>query len=279
MSLILPPGCGSALLAVRPRLLDRRAGVSLGLDGGLERGQHVWIPELGGFKSSAYGKRNFCLLNAGTPVPALCCWGSADAVVATAGLGVRGLAAPGVGSSCPLPRRGVAVVAPPASAGLVLGSAQLFGEMFSCSGGGQGGGGRRAMLKAVQDHLALPPPSLVLQGKATPATPLTRASTSPWPCLGGVGAALGDGLTSPQEYMHMMGLSNWLHWSAWFLMFFLFLLVSVFFVTVLFCVKVSVFPQVTVPQARSSVLARHGDDKAPLPWDGLSWCLRTPPRV
>ncbi|XP_008939234.1 PREDICTED: ATP-binding cassette sub-family A member 3-like, partial [Merops nubicus] len=39
--------------------------------------------------------------------------------------------------------------------------------------------------------------------------------------------------------MHMMGLSNWLHWSAWFLMFFLFLLVSVFFVTVLFCVKVS----------------------------------------
>uniref|UniRef100_A0A8C2YFC7 ATP binding cassette subfamily A member 3 n=1 Tax=Coturnix japonica TaxID=93934 RepID=A0A8C2YFC7_COTJA len=41
-----------------------------------------------------------------------------------------------------------------------------------------------------------------------------------------------------KEYMHMMGLSNWLHWSAWFLMFFLFLLVSVFFVTVLFCVKV-----------------------------------------
>ena len=64
----------------------------------------------------------------------------------------------------------------------------------------------------------------------------------------------------------MMGLSNWLHWSAWFLMFFLFLLVSVFFVTVLFCVKVSVFPQATVLQARSSVLARHGDDKAPLPW-------------
>uniref|UniRef100_A0ABM5F152 Phospholipid-transporting ATPase ABCA3 n=1 Tax=Pogona vitticeps TaxID=103695 RepID=A0ABM5F152_9SAUR len=42
-----------------------------------------------------------------------------------------------------------------------------------------------------------------------------------------------------KEYMRMMGLSNWLHWSAWFLMFFLFLLVSVFFVTVLFCVKVS----------------------------------------
>uniref|UniRef100_A0A8D0GV65 ABC transporter domain-containing protein n=1 Tax=Sphenodon punctatus TaxID=8508 RepID=A0A8D0GV65_SPHPU len=42
-----------------------------------------------------------------------------------------------------------------------------------------------------------------------------------------------------KEYMRMMGLSNWLHWSAWFLMFFLFLLVSIFFVTVLFCIKVS----------------------------------------
>lgn len=46
--------------------------------------------------------------------------------------------------------------------------------------------------------------------------------------------------------MRMMGLSNWLHWSAWFLMFFLFLLVSIFFVTVLFCVKVSIFQQVLV---------------------------------
>uniref|UniRef100_A0AAQ5ZS07 ABC transporter domain-containing protein n=1 Tax=Amphiprion ocellaris TaxID=80972 RepID=A0AAQ5ZS07_AMPOC len=34
-----------------------------------------------------------------------------------------------------------------------------------------------------------------------------------------------------KEYMRMMGLSNWLHWSAWFLMFFLFLSISVFFVT------------------------------------------------
>lgn len=77
----------------------------------------------------------------------------------------------------------------------------------------------------------------------------------------------------------MMGLSNWLHWSAWFLMFFLFLLVSVFFVTVLFCVKVSVFPQATVLQARSSVLAGHRDEKAPLLWAGPSWYLRTPPCV
>ncbi|KAM8824363.1 phospholipid-transporting ATPase ABCA3 isoform 1-T4 [Synchiropus picturatus] len=42
-----------------------------------------------------------------------------------------------------------------------------------------------------------------------------------------------------KEYMRMMGLSNWLHWSAWFLMFFLFLSISVFFVTVLLCIKVS----------------------------------------
>ncbi|XP_035254594.1 LOW QUALITY PROTEIN: ATP-binding cassette sub-family A member 3 [Anguilla anguilla] len=42
-----------------------------------------------------------------------------------------------------------------------------------------------------------------------------------------------------KEYMRMMGLSNWLHWSAWFLMFFLFLSISIFFVTLLFCIKVS----------------------------------------
>lgn len=41
-----------------------------------------------------------------------------------------------------------------------------------------------------------------------------------------------------QEYMRMMGLSNWLHWSAWFLTFFLFLAISVFFVTLLLCIKV-----------------------------------------
>uniref|UniRef100_A0A8C9SU04 ATP binding cassette subfamily A member 3 n=1 Tax=Scleropages formosus TaxID=113540 RepID=A0A8C9SU04_SCLFO len=42
-----------------------------------------------------------------------------------------------------------------------------------------------------------------------------------------------------KEYMKMMGLSNGLHWGAWFLMFFLFLSVSVFFVTLLLCIKVS----------------------------------------
>ncbi|KAM6957907.1 LOW QUALITY PROTEIN: phospholipid-transporting ATPase ABCA3 [Aplochiton taeniatus] len=42
-----------------------------------------------------------------------------------------------------------------------------------------------------------------------------------------------------KEYMRMMGLSNWLLWSTWFLTFFLFLSISVFFVTLLFCIKVS----------------------------------------
>ncbi|XP_029293444.1 ATP-binding cassette sub-family A member 3 [Cottoperca gobio] len=42
-----------------------------------------------------------------------------------------------------------------------------------------------------------------------------------------------------KEYMRMMGLSNWLHWSAWFLMFSLFLSISIFFVTVLLCVQMS----------------------------------------
>uniref|UniRef100_A0AAR2JEC1 ABC transporter domain-containing protein n=1 Tax=Pygocentrus nattereri TaxID=42514 RepID=A0AAR2JEC1_PYGNA len=40
-----------------------------------------------------------------------------------------------------------------------------------------------------------------------------------------------------KEYMRMMGLSNWLHWSAWFLMFYLFLSISIFFVTLLLCVS------------------------------------------
>uniref|UniRef100_A0AAY4BAQ1 ABC transporter domain-containing protein n=1 Tax=Denticeps clupeoides TaxID=299321 RepID=A0AAY4BAQ1_9TELE len=40
-----------------------------------------------------------------------------------------------------------------------------------------------------------------------------------------------------KEYMRMMGLSNWLHWSAWFLMFFLLLSVSIVFITLLFCVS------------------------------------------
>ncbi|XP_012866697.1 PREDICTED: ATP-binding cassette sub-family A member 3 [Dipodomys ordii] len=41
-----------------------------------------------------------------------------------------------------------------------------------------------------------------------------------------------------KEYMHMMGLSSWLHWTAWFLMFFFFLLIAVSFMTFLLCIKV-----------------------------------------
>ncbi|XP_004706220.1 phospholipid-transporting ATPase ABCA3 [Echinops telfairi] len=41
-----------------------------------------------------------------------------------------------------------------------------------------------------------------------------------------------------KEYMRMMGLSSWLHWSAWFIMAFLLLLIASAFMTLLFCVKV-----------------------------------------
>ncbi|EFB17717.1 hypothetical protein PANDA_016243, partial [Ailuropoda melanoleuca] len=41
-----------------------------------------------------------------------------------------------------------------------------------------------------------------------------------------------------KEYMRMMGLSSWLHWSAWFLLFFLLLLAAVSLVTLLLCVTV-----------------------------------------
>ncbi|XP_076998257.1 phospholipid-transporting ATPase ABCA3 isoform X2 [Tamandua tetradactyla] len=41
-----------------------------------------------------------------------------------------------------------------------------------------------------------------------------------------------------KEYMRMMGLSSWLHWAAWLLLFFLLLLVAVSAMTLLLCVKV-----------------------------------------
>ena len=42
-----------------------------------------------------------------------------------------------------------------------------------------------------------------------------------------------------QEYMMMMGLSNWLHWSAWFLKYIVFLSISCIFMTIVFIIKVS----------------------------------------
>ena len=41
----------------------------------------------------------------------------------------------------------------------------------------------------------------------------------------------------PQESMKMMGLSGWLHWSAWFLKYFIFLIITVALATVFFKVK------------------------------------------
>ncbi|XP_045141968.1 ATP-binding cassette sub-family A member 17-like [Echinops telfairi] len=42
-----------------------------------------------------------------------------------------------------------------------------------------------------------------------------------------------------KEYMCMMGLHNWQHWVAWFIMFFLSVSMVVSFMTVLFCMKIS----------------------------------------
>ena len=41
-----------------------------------------------------------------------------------------------------------------------------------------------------------------------------------------------------QESMKMMGLSNWLHWTAWFVKYFLFLMISVTIMTVFYSIKV-----------------------------------------
>ncbi|XP_077618904.1 ATP-binding cassette sub-family A member 17-like [Crocuta crocuta] len=42
-----------------------------------------------------------------------------------------------------------------------------------------------------------------------------------------------------KEYMCMMGMDNWQHWAAWFIMFFVSALVAVSFMTVLFCTQVN----------------------------------------
>ncbi|XP_062036907.1 ATP-binding cassette sub-family A member 17-like [Lepus europaeus] len=42
-----------------------------------------------------------------------------------------------------------------------------------------------------------------------------------------------------KEYMCMMGLDNWLHWVAWFIMFFISVCIAVFVMTILFCIEVN----------------------------------------
>lgn len=39
-----------------------------------------------------------------------------------------------------------------------------------------------------------------------------------------------------QESMKMMGLNNWLHWSAWFVKYFLFMLITVGVMTIFLCI-------------------------------------------
>uniref|UniRef100_A0A8C0LQW2 ATP-binding cassette sub-family A member 17-like n=1 Tax=Canis lupus dingo TaxID=286419 RepID=A0A8C0LQW2_CANLU len=43
-----------------------------------------------------------------------------------------------------------------------------------------------------------------------------------------------------KEYMCMMGVNNWQHWAAWFIMFFISTLIVISFMTILFCIEVHV---------------------------------------
>ncbi|XP_058536334.1 phospholipid-transporting ATPase ABCA3 [Ochotona princeps] len=58
-----------------------------------------------------------------------------------------------------------------------------------------------------------------------------------------------------KEYMRMLGLDSWLHWSAWFLVFFLVLLVVVSLMTLLFCIRVKKGVAVLTSSDPSLVLA------------------------
>lgn len=92
---------------------------------------------------------------------------------------------------------------------------------------GEGRGRRRAGDDCAEGRSSVPGRCMQACARAPPrGWCAPRADESAWP--------------SPQEYMRMMGLSGWLHWSAWFLLFFLLLLVAVSFITLLFCIKVSV---------------------------------------
>ena len=49
--------------------------------------------------------------------------------------------------------------------------------------------------------------------------------------------AKNTGFIYHQESMKMMGLANWLHWTAWLVKYLLFLLISVIIMTILICVR------------------------------------------
>ena len=38
--------------------------------------------------------------------------------------------------------------------------------------------------------------------------------------------------------MKMMGLANWIHWSAWFIKYFIYLTITISLMTLMFCIKV-----------------------------------------
>ena len=57
-----------------------------------------------------------------------------------------------------------------------------------------------------------------------------------------------------QEAMKMMGLSNWVHWSAWFIKYFIYLTITVSLMTVMFCIKVGDLKASVVTNSDPSII-------------------------
>ena len=54
--------------------------------------------------------------------------------------------------------------------------------------------------------------------------------------------------------MKMMGLSNWVHWSAWFIKYFIYLIITVSLMTMMFCIKVGDLNAAVVTNSDPSII-------------------------
>ncbi|XP_038064273.1 ATP-binding cassette sub-family A member 3-like [Patiria miniata] len=57
-----------------------------------------------------------------------------------------------------------------------------------------------------------------------------------------------------KEAMKMMGLANWIHWSAWFIKYFIYLLITISLMTLMFCIKVGDLRAAVVTHSDPSVI-------------------------
>ncbi|XP_033630935.1 ATP-binding cassette sub-family A member 3-like [Asterias rubens] len=57
-----------------------------------------------------------------------------------------------------------------------------------------------------------------------------------------------------KESMKMMGLSNWVHWSAWFIKYFIYLIITVSLMTMMFCIKVGDLNAAVVTNSDPSII-------------------------